>query len=319
MIQSPVTSIQSRIPDIIEQLAKKIVGQQNTLELVTAACLAGGHVLLQDVPGTGKTRLASSLAAVFGLSFRRVQGTPDLLPADVVGATVFHPSDNQFTFHRGPIFTNVLLMDEINRATPRTQSALLEAMAEKQVSADGVTYALPKPFFVIATANPIESQGVFPLPEAQLDRFLVQLQLGYISAEDEIDMVRRVVFTEDEELSPVLSEADVVKAQQEVRQILVSDDVLRYIVNLCRETRTHDQVELGASPRAIVALTQYAQALAYLAQRTFVTPDDVKRALYPTMAHRLQLNIDWMGEDGVKRVLQDVLQSVPLPNERSEV
>ncbi|MFB5192056.1 AAA family ATPase [Alicyclobacillus fastidiosus] len=319
MNDSAITPTQARIPDIIEQLSKKIVGQRSTLELVTAACLAGGHVLLQDVPGTGKTRLAASLAKVFGLAFCRIQGTPDLLPADVVGATVFNPGDNRFTFHRGPIFTNVLLMDEINRATPRTQSALLEAMAEQQVSADGTTYRLPKPFFVIATANPIESQGVFPLPEAQLDRFLVQLNLGYIAAEEEIEMVRRVVFTKDEELSAVLDEQDVVKAQEEVRQILVSDDVLRYIVALGRATRTHDQVELGASPRAIVALTQYAQALAYLAQRRFVTPDDVKRAFYPTMAHRLQLNIDWMGEDGAKRVIEDVLQGVPVPNERAGV
>ncbi|EPZ41588.1 MULTISPECIES: AAA family ATPase [Alicyclobacillus] len=319
MSESVITSTQSKIPGIIEQLAKKIVGHHDTLELVTAACLAGGHVLLQDVPGTGKTRLAASLASVFGLAFRRVQGTPDLLPADVVGATVFNPQDNQFTFHQGPIFTNVLLMDEINRATPRTQSALLEAMAEKQVSADGVTYPLPNPFFVIATANPLESQGVFPLPEAQLDRFLVQLNLGYTSAEDEFEMVRRVIFTDDAPLTQVLSQADVVQAQQEVKQIRVSDDVLQYIVRLCRETRNHDQVELGASPRSIVALTQYAQSLAYLSQRSFVTPDDVKRAFYPTMAHRLQLNIGWMGEGGIQRVLDDVIQSVPLPNERAEV
>ncbi|GEO24264.1 magnesium chelatase [Alicyclobacillus acidoterrestris] len=319
MSESVITSTQSKIPEIIEQLAKKIVGHRDTLELVTAACLAGGHVLLQDVPGTGKTRLAASLASVFGLAFRRVQGTPDLLPADVVGATVFHPQDNQFTFHQGPIFTNVLLMDEINRATPRTQSALLEAMAEKQVSADGVTYPLPNPFFVIATANPLESQGVFPLPEAQLDRFLVQLNLGYTSAEDEFEMVRRVIFTDDAPLTQVLSQTDVILAQQEVRQIRVSDDILHYIVRLCRATRNHDQVELGASPRSIVALTQYAQSLAYLSQRSFVTPDDVKRAFYPTMTHRLQLNIGWMGEGGAQRVLDDVIQGVPLPNERAEV
>lgn len=319
MSQATVTPVQTKIPAIIQQLSRKIVGQEATLELVTAASLAGGHVLLQDVPGTGKTRLAASLATVFGLSFRRIQGTPDLLPADVVGATVFHPDNNEFIFHKGPIFTNVLLMDEINRATPRTQAALLEAMAEKQVSADGATHALPSPFFVIATANPLESQGVFPLPEAQLDRFLVQLKLGYIEAEEEMEMVRRVVFTGDVTLDTVLSAEEVCTAQTEVQQVHVSDDVLRYLVSLCRATRDHDQVVLGASPRAIVALTQYAQALAYLKQRSFVTPDDVKRALPLVMAHRLQLNIDWMGDNGGRQVVEDVLNSVPVPHERDEV
>ncbi|WAH38371.1 AAA family ATPase [Alicyclobacillus dauci] len=316
--QPSTTEIQAQIPSLIEQLSQKLVGQKATLELVVAACLAGGHVLLEDVPGTGKTTLAASLAQVLGLHFRRIQGTPDLLPADVVGATVFHPQDNDFEFHRGPVFTNVLLMDEINRATPRTQSALLEAMAERQVSADGVTYPLPQPFFVIATANPIESQGVFPLPEAQLDRFLVQLKLGYISADEEMDMVRRVVQQGRLELKAIFDEERVQAAQDEVRNIHVSDAVLRYLVNLCRATREHDQVLLGASPRAIVALTQYSQALSYIAGRTFVTPDDVKRAIEPILAHRLRLNIDWMGDDGARQVIRDVLESVPVPNERVE-
>jgi MoxR-like ATPase len=311
--------VQTKIPAIIQQLSRKIVGQQPILELVTAACLAQGHVLLEDVPGTGKTLLASSLARVFGLGFSRIQGTPDLLPADVIGATVYHPADGKFTFHPGPIFTNVLLMDEINRATPRTQSALLEAMAERQVSTDGVTQALPKPFFVIATANPVESQGVFPLPEAQLDRFLVQLKLGYVSVEDEIEMVRRIAFEEPVELDVVLTEDQILTAQQEVRKITVNDDILHYIVELCRKTRNHDQVLLGASPRAVIALTQYAQALAYIAQREFVIPDDVKRAFTPVMSHRLQLNIDWMGDDGANQVIEDTLGSVSVPNERAEV
>lgn len=314
-----MSSVQSLMPAVMRELSKKIVGQQKTIELLTAACLSGGHVLLEDVPGTGKTTLAASLATVFGLQYRRIQGTPDLLPSDVVGATVYNSKDGEFTFHPGPIFTNVLLVDEINRATPRTQAALLEAMAEKQVSADGVTNPLPQPFFVVATANPIESQGVFPLPEAQLDRFLVQLKLGYISADEEMDMVKRVVFPNDIAVQMVLTQAQVVEAQEQVRNIHISDTVLAYLIRLARATRDHDQIALGASPRAIIALTQFAQALAFVDGRAFVTPDDVKRAFGPIMAHRLQLNIDWMGDDGSISIVQDVLQSVAVPNEREEV
>lgn len=317
-METTISAVQTAIPRVIDALSQRIVGQRETIVQLVAACLAGGHVLLEDVPGTGKTRLASSLAAVLGLSYRRVQGTPDLLPADVVGATVFHARDDEFRFHPGPVFTNVLLVDEINRATPRTQSALLEAMAERQVTADGVTYPLPQPFFVVATANPIESQGVFPLPEAQLDRFLVQLHLGYISAEDEMEMVRRVVLSHDADIEGVLTQADILQAQQDVKNVRVNDVVLNYIVALCRETRSHDQVALGASPRSIVALTQYAQALAYLEGRSFVTPDDVKRGFLPVMAHRLQLHIEWMGDDAAQTIVNDVLTSVPVPNEREE-
>lgn len=318
-METVMTEVQALIPSVVLELSKKVVGQKKTIELLTAACLAGGHVLLEDVPGTGKTRLAASLATVFGLDYRRIQGTPDLLPSDVVGATVYHAQDGEFHFHPGPIFTNVLLVDEINRATPRTQSALLEAMAERQVSADGVTNPLPQPFFVVATANPIESQGVFPLPEAQLDRFLVQLKLGYIQAEEEMDMVRRVVFSDDAAVQNVLTQAQVLEAQSQVRAIHVSDTVLAYLIRLSRATRDHDQVTLGASPRAIVALTQFSQALAYIDGRTFVTPDDVKRAFGPIMSHRLQMNIDWMGDDGSSEVIRDVMQSVAVPNEREEV
>ncbi|WP_370670806.1 AAA family ATPase [Alicyclobacillus acidiphilus] len=311
-------SLQSAMPAVIDALAEKVVGQRDTIELLVAACLARGHVLLEDVPGTGKTRLASSFGRVLGLDYRRIQGTPDLLPSDVVGTTIFHPQEGEFRFHPGPIFTNVLLMDEINRATPRTQAALLEAMAEGQVSADGTTSPLPLPFFVIATANPIESQGVFPLPEAQLDRFLVQLKLGYVSIDEEMDMVRRVVFRDDAPVQPVLTGSDVLAAQAEVRATHVSDDVLRYLVDLCRATRSHDQVALGASPRSVVLLTQYAQALAYIAGRDFVTPDDVKRGFAPVMTHRLQLNVDWMDAEAGARIVNELLEAVPVPHEREE-
>lgn len=310
--------LQQTIPTTIDALAEKVIGQRDTIELLVAACLARGHVLLEDVPGTGKTRLASALGRVLGLDYRRIQGTPDLLPSDVVGTTIFHPQESDFRFHPGPVFTNVLLMDEINRATPRTQAALLEAMAEGQVSADGETTPLPHPFFVIATANPIESQGVFPLPEAQMDRFLVQLKLGYVSMEEEIDMVKRVAFTDDAPVEPILSAGDVLRAQEEVKAVHVNDDVLRYLVNLCRATRAHDQIALGASPRSVVLLTQYAQALAYIDGRTFVTPDDVQRAFEPVVKHRLQLNVDWMDDTAGSRIIGEILSSVAVPHEREQ-
>ncbi|KRW92807.1 magnesium chelatase [Alicyclobacillus tengchongensis] len=311
-------ALQEELKSVVEGLNQVVIGQREAIELLLAACLAGGHALLQDVPGTGKTRLASSLATALGLSFHRVQGTPDLLPADVVGTTIYHPADEQFRFHPGPIFTNVLLMDEINRATPRTQSALLEAMAEGQVSADGQTMTLPRPFFVIATANPVESQGVFPLPEAQLDRFLVQIRLGYLDADLELAMVKRVAFGHDAPVAQLLAPEKVVAAQEAVRQVYISEDVLRYLINLCRATRSHDQIILGASPRAIVLLTRLTQAIAFLAGRSFVTPDDVQRAFPAVMSHRLQLDIGWMDSAASERVLSEIVASVPVPHEREE-
>ncbi|GMA56340.1 MoxR-like ATPase [Alicyclobacillus sacchari] len=311
-------ALHKEFKSVVESLSQVVIGQREAIELLLAACLAGGHALLEDVPGTGKTRLASSLAAALGLSFHRVQGTPDLLPADVVGTTIYHPAEEQFRFHPGPIFTNVLLMDEINRATPRTQSALLEAMAEGQVSADGETMPLPQPFFVIATANPVESQGVFPLPEAQLDRFLVQIRLGYLDADLEMAMVKRVAFGHDAPAVEMLTPAKVLAAQDAVRQTYISDDVLRYLIELSRATRNHDQIILGASPRAIVLLTRLTQAIAFLAGRSFVTPDDVRRAFPPVMSHRLQTDIGWMDRNAVDRVLTEIVSSVPVPHEREE-
>jgi len=303
---------------IMDEIQRKMVGQAITVRHTLAAFLASGHVLLEDVPGTGKTTLAASLATVVGLQFRRVQGTPDLLPSELVGTMVYNPATTQFTFRPGPIFTHVLVMDEINRATPRTQSALLEAMAESQVSVDGHTHALDGPFFVIATANPIESQGVFPLPEAQLDRFMVRLKLGYTSEEDEIEMVRRVQLHEQPILNRVVSSEQLLAIRQGLHTVRVQHDVLQYITRLARASREHEQVLLGASPRSIVSLTSFSQALALLSDREYVTPDDVQEAWIPVMNHRIHARLEWDTGDEVLKLLQEILASVTAPSEFCE-
>lgn len=300
------------------EVEKVVVGQPQVIRHALAASVAGGHVLFEDVPGTGKTTLAATLAHVLGLSFGRVQGTPDLLPGDVVGTNVFQPATATFSFRPGPIFTQLLLMDEINRATPRTQSALLEAMAERQVTVEGDTYVLDNPFFVLATANPIESQGVFPLPEAQLDRFLIQLQLGYTSEYDELEMVRRIRLSAPAQVTSVLTSGDILAVRETVQSVFVSEDVLRYIVRLCRATRTHEEIVLGASPRAVLLLTAFAQALAVFANRNFVTPDDVQEAWLPVMRHRIRTRVEWrtdaLSTEAVD-VLAELLKTVEVPAE----
>ncbi|QQE77158.1 MoxR family ATPase [Alicyclobacillus sp. SO9] len=314
-------SIQSKLIQVIDELEKKVIGQRQVIRHTLAAMLAGGHILFEDIPGTGKTTLATSLARVLGLDFSRVQATPDLLPSELTGTMVFHPGKNEFQFRQGPVFTQLLLVDEINRATPRTQSALLEAMAEQSVSVDGTSHVLRQPFLVMATANPIESQGVFPLPEAQLDRFLVRLQLGYTNEADEIAMVERIRFGNGFELQPILSGPDVIELRDFTRKVHVAPDVLQYIVRLCRQTREHEQVELGASPRAVLAVTAFAQGLAVVARRDYVIPDDVQEALVPVLDHRLKTFTKWArGTDtGEVDVLQEVLKQVPVPTEFAEV
>ncbi|MDI9260584.1 AAA family ATPase [Alicyclobacillus sendaiensis] len=318
VLADAVAEEKPRIDAVMAAVCRRVVGQDRAVKMLVATCLAGGHALLEDVPGTGKTRLASSLAAALGLSFARVQGTPDLLPSDVIGTTVYHPREEVFRFHPGPIFTQVLLFDEINRATPRTQSALLQAMAEQAVTVDGDVKPLPKPFLVLATANPVESQGVFPLPEAELDRFLVQVSLGYLPAPQEVDMVRRVLAEADQDSAPdaVLDPDRVVSLQRLVRRIFVHDEVLQYAVSLARRTREHDQISLGASPRSAVWLVRLSQALALLAGRHFVTPDDVQEAFVPVMRHRLVFDIAWAEREERDRLLQSILGDTPVPHER---
>ncbi len=276
-----------------QNVARVIVGKEEVVDLLLVALLAGGHVLIEDVPGTGKTMMARALATSLGLQFKRVQCTPDLLPNDISGVSVFHPPSGEFQFRQGPVFANVLLADEINRATPRTQSALLEAMAEQRVTVDGITYALPDPFLVMATENPVEFEGTFPLPEAQLDRFLFRLSVGYPLLDDEARMLRTISGTHPiETLQPVVDGQTLPGLQRLVDGIHVADAVVSYILRLVTATRTHFDVALGGSPRASLALYRAAQARAALAGREFVLPDDVKALAEPVLRHRLLLKAE---------------------------
>jgi MoxR-like ATPase len=297
-----------------DAVALAVVDAELPTRLLAIALLADGHALIEDVPGVGKTVLAKAFSRALGLRFARVQGTPDLLPGDVTGSSVLQAGE--FRFVPGPIFTNVLLVDEVNRATPRTQSGLLEAMQERQVSVDGQTHPLPDPFLVLATENPIELEGTFELPEAQLDRFLVRIGVGYPSEEGERAVARRYrVAAEPLDAVPVVADADAIRAARElVRTVLVTEDVERYLVGICRATRTHPDLRLGASPRASVALYRASQAWAALDGRDFVLPDDVAAVARPVLAHRLLLDIDReLAGAAAEVVLVEVLESVPIP------
>ena len=291
-----------------------MVGAHEPLRLLTAALLVSGHVLVEDVPGVGKTLLAKAFARSLGLRFARVQGTPDLLPSDVTGSSILDGSE--FRFVPGPIFSNVVLFDEINRATPRTQSALLEAMQERQVSVDGQTRPLPKPFVVLATQNPIELGGTFALPEAQLDRFLVRVELGYLEEVEERQMLRRLRGSDDlvDQVQPVVGADDLAVISAQVRAVLVSDDVEGYLLAIVRATREHGDIRLGASPRSAVALYRCSQAWAALDGRAFVLPDDVRHLVRPVLAHRLVLDLDRELRGATRdAVLDEVLDATPVP------
>ena len=301
---------------VLDELSRAVVGKRDVVELVLAAMLAGGHVLIEDVPGVAKTLMARSFALVTRLRFSRIQFTPDLLPADVTGSLMPTPGAGTLEFSPGPIFANLVLGDEINRAPPKTQAAVLEAMAEGQVTVDGVSHPLPEPFFVLATQNPIEAEGTYPLPEAQLDRFLVRVGVGYPSGPDEREMVRRRVDRGEErvELSPLLDAPDVVALQRRVEAVHVDDDVVDYCVALVEATRAHEALELGASPRGTLALVRMARGLAAVRGRDFVVPDDVKQVSAAVLAHRVVLRSEsWVRGVTAAQVLAEVTEQVPLP------
>ncbi len=300
---------------IIENISRVIVGKQSAIELLLVGLLADGHVLLEDMPGLGKTLIAKSLARSIGGAFKRVQFTPDLLPADITGFNVYSQQTGQFIFQPGPVMTHILLADEINRTIPRTQASLLESMEERQVTVDGKTYPLPRPFFVMATQNPIELEGTFPLPEAQLDRFLLRARLGYPEQNEEIAILQR--FQEQDplrELEPVASPDEVSELQHARKKIHVSHPVREYITSLVRSTRTSPALRLGASPRGSLALMRAGQALAALRGREYVLPDDVKSLVIPVLAHRLILKEEerLRGETR-EHFLEEILRQTPVP------
>jgi MoxR-like ATPase len=311
-----VETIAAEAKAVLAAVGTVIVGRERSLRLALAAILAGGHVLLEDVPGLGKTLMARSLAQALKLDFKRLQCTPDLLPADVTGSFLYNPGDREFTFREGPLFTGLLLADEINRTPPKTQSALLEAMQERQVTVEGRTFPLPRPFHVLATANPVEYEGTYPLPEAQLDRFLLRLDIGYPPPAEEVEVLRRRLTRqrEETEVEPVLDAVRLRRLQHGVEQVSVDDDVLRYCVDLAAATRAHAAVEVGASPRGAQALVLVGRALAVLDGRDFVLPEDVKECAVPALAHRLTLRPEtWTsGVTGVE-VVTELLGRVPGP------
>lgn len=316
MEESPL-SMQAHIKMIQSNIAKVIVGKSEVIELLTVAMLAEGHVLLEDMPGLGKTVMAKSLAKSVNGVFQRIQFTPDLLPSDVTGLSIYNQKAGEFQFRKGPVFCHLLLADEINRATPRTQSSLLEAMEERQVTIDGQTHTLEQPFLVLATQNPVETQGTFPLPEAQLDRFLMKIAMGYPSQEEEVAILNRMEAENPiTALEGVVTVAQVKQLQAEARQVMVHDCIKTYIVNLVNATRDHSHIVAGASPRATLALMRASKALAYIRGRAYVKPDDVKYLAPFVLEHRLVMDHAYtLKGEAQGNIMAELLKTVPVPVE----
>jgi len=304
---------------IIGQVRKVIVGKEKVLEQVMLAVLTNSHILFEDYPGLAKTLLARSFAMSMGCDFSRIQFTPDLLPADITGTYIYNVKNADFDLRRGPVFTNVLLADEINRAPPKTQAALLESMQERQITLDGKTHQLQDPFIVIATQNPIEYEGVYPLPEAQLDRFLVKLSLGYPSKVEEVEIMKRRMARAHEEVSlePVVDTRQILELQKKVEEIHVDDDILGYVADLVQGTRAHRQVEIGASPRGSLAIFKLSRARAVYHSRDYVIPDDVKEVVVPALIHRMIMKAEsWVKGTDPKAVVDEVMKTVPVPRNK---
>jgi MoxR-like ATPase len=315
----PVTTTAARCEAVLDEIQRVVVGRRPALTLIQTALLARGHVLIEDLPGLGKTLIARCFAAALGLEFTRVQFTPDLLPADLLGSTIYDMQSGRFEFRPGPIFSNLLLADEINRTPPKTQAALLEAMAERQVSVDGITHHLPDPFIVLATDNPIEYEGTYPLPEAQLDRFTIRLELRYLTERDEAAMLRRRLDRGSAEpaVAQIVDAGDLLAMRESVEEVTVHEDVLQYVVSLAAASRQHPQVAVGASPRAELDLVQLARARALLLGRDYVIPEDVKALAVPAMAHRISLRPEmWVRQVRTSDVVEELLRRLPVPRTR---
>jgi MoxR-like ATPase len=310
-----MSDVQAFSERLVANIEKVIVGKRSTVELAVISLLCQGHLLIEDVPGVGKTMLARSLARSLGCSFSRIQFTPDMLPSDVTGVSIFNQVSREFEFRQGPVMSQIVLADEINRATPKTQAALLEAMEEAQVTVDGVTHNLPRPFMVLATQNPIEYEGTFPLPEAQVDRFLMRIRLGYPSKEDEIRVLERQQFQHPfQELEQIVAVEELTEMQEAVKSVFVSPAVKQYIVDLTNQTRAHNEVYLGASPRGSLALYRTGQARASIQGRDYVLPDDIKILAVSTLAHRVILGPGARLRDlSAQQVVEEILNSVPVP------
>lgn len=301
-----------------ESVGRVIVGKEEVVTLATIALLCGGHILIDDVPGTGKTVLSKTFAQALSLNFKRMQCVPDMLPTDIVGVNFFDMKQNEFRFVKGPVFTNVLLADEINRAMPKTQSGLLEAMEEHQVSLDGATYVLEEPFMVIATQNPVETKGTFELPEAQLDRFLIKTSMGYPTHEESVEILARKLAGESAgEVAGAVDRETVLEARRELADVYVHRDLLSYAASICEATRKGNDVILGASPRAMIALVRVSQGFAAIAGRDYVLPDDVKRAARPTLSHRIVFNNNFFHRGNMgDELIDSILQKIPVPSEQ---